>query len=419
MRIVLVALALVVLAAGPASAANQWTLLFYLVGDDTNSSGTEDAAIGDLDILAEKGPAAGVTYLAQVDRGTKLSQTMRERYREPNYSGAVRYRPGKDSWGTVAKIGEVNSGDPQALLDFVRWGMKEAPAERYMLIVSSHGSGALSWRGVGSTSGALPGEVRLNPFVGYDDTDNDCLTIFEIAKVLDAVKADRGGKKLEVLGFDACSAGAIEALYQFREGCEVIVASPSTIPISGFAYRKTLAALSANTAITPEALASELVKGFIDAQDSGSQVMGAFRTSAADELAGALDRLSIEMVRAQKQVGGMKLGNLSKYGDKGYYWDLKRIAERIVDPATDMRGAANAEAMRQAARDVLEARKNAVVSLWYMGSFNDDKVGGLSIYWPDKADHQKYRAFYKALGLSRATHWDEFLDLRELGISAD
>jgi hypothetical protein len=416
MRVFWTVLVLAALAAAPASAANSWTLMFYLIGDDAESAGVEDAAIGDLDILAENGPPPGVAYLAQVDRGKKLTQLMRDRYSDPNYSGVMRYNVTKGKWNTVAKPGEMNSGDPKTLLDFIRWGMQTAPADRYMVVISSHGSGTLSWRGTGSTSSQTPGAVDLSTFVAYDDTDNDCLTIFEIAKVLDAVKADRGGKKLEILGLDACYSGSIEALHAFREGCDVMMASPELVPMSGFAYRTPLAHLTANPRIEPEKLAEVMVKAFIDSRDSGDEVMGAWRTSAADALVGAIDRLSIEMVRAQKEVGGFAVPNLTKYNEN--YWDLKRLCESLAS-GTDFKGATNAQAIRDAAKEVLDARQQAMISLWYMGSYAQSKVGGLSLYWPDKESHRKYRAFYRALSFSKSAHWDEYVDLRELGIAAD
>src|SRR3954454_10835106 len=39
------------------------------------------------------------------------------------------------------ELGNVDSGDPQVLLDFIRWAVRTAPAERYALVVWNHGSG--------------------------------------------------------------------------------------------------------------------------------------------------------------------------------------------------------------------------------------------------------------------------------------
>lgn len=412
MRFVVLGL-LVLLTVAPVQAAGSWTVLLYLVADD-DSPAIEDAAIRDLDQLALSGPPGGVTFLAQVDRGSKLSPLMRERYQDPNYSGVMRYRIEKDKWVKLGQPGELNSGDPKVLLDFVNWGLEQAPAENVMLVISSHGSGTMSWRGVGAVGSATPGEVRLDPYVGYDDKDNDCLTLFELARVLESVATKRG-KPVDILGLDACYSSSIEALYQLRKGTRTIVASESLMPMTGLEYLPLVGELHKNPSLPTDKVCEILVKSFIDAQSSGNEVLGAFRTSAADDLASSLESLSQELVRALRQVGSIGLKNLTAFAKDDLYWDLKRIAERIGDPATDLKGAANAAELRQAAAAVIEARRAATISLWYMGTYAEQKIGGLSLYWPARETYAKHRSFYRALALSQDTHWDEFLDLRLLG----
>ena len=41
----------------------------------------------------------------------------------------------------VANLGQVDSGDPVTLLDFIRWAVTTAPAQHYALVIWSHGSG--------------------------------------------------------------------------------------------------------------------------------------------------------------------------------------------------------------------------------------------------------------------------------------
>src|SRR5262249_8010289 len=39
------------------------------------------------------------------------------------------------------ELGQVDSGAPETLIDFIRWGAQNRPAERYALVLWSHGSG--------------------------------------------------------------------------------------------------------------------------------------------------------------------------------------------------------------------------------------------------------------------------------------
>ena len=41
----------------------------------------------------------------------------------------------------VASLGAVNTGDPEALKDFIQWGIKDYPADHYLLVLWNHGSG--------------------------------------------------------------------------------------------------------------------------------------------------------------------------------------------------------------------------------------------------------------------------------------
>src|SRR5262245_42259310 len=41
----------------------------------------------------------------------------------------------------LVNLGETDSGDPQTLLDCIRWAVATAPAKRYALVLWSHGSG--------------------------------------------------------------------------------------------------------------------------------------------------------------------------------------------------------------------------------------------------------------------------------------
>jgi hypothetical protein len=174
-----------------------------------------------------------------------------------------------------------------------------------------------------------------------------------------------------------------------------------------------LNALYQNPSLGAEQLADVIVRGFINNGQSGNQIMTALRTSAADELIGALDRFAIEMMKARQEVGGVDLGSVTFYelGQDKMYWDLKVIADRIIDPNNSLKGASNAQALRTAAADMLRAIQGAWISTWYMGEFQNQKAGGLSLYWPPSETYRGHRPFYKILEASRLTHWDDYLDL--------
>jgi hypothetical protein len=403
---------------GPSvQAKKSWTVLCYFVGDDEGENPIENSQINDLLELDSVGSTQSVDFIVQMDRGPKLTQKMKKYYSDPNYSGGVRYHIQRDKWVQEEKLGEVNMGDPRTLYESLRWAAQTHPAENYALIINAHGSGILSWRGTGGTSSANPGAVDFDPFTAYDDTDKDCLTIWEIQKVLGAFQ-DRlnDGKKLGILGFDSCLSMMVESLYQFRNSAEVMVGSPSLVPGSGFAYDAFGRWLASNPSANSEQLAGVMVKTFIDSvhTNTSNEVLAAYRLSGAEELVSSLSRLCIELLRARQQGAKLSFQNQTNYNDN--YWDLARFLRSILDGNTGVRTSPDYAIIRSLAFEVEQARKAASVSIWYDGSFAKNEVGALSVLWPDKDNYQRYRQYYKAMDSSLDGQWDEFLDARELGI---
>ena len=397
-----------------ACAAGSTTFLFYMCSDEAKQTSLEDATIRHMQGMTNAVTPPGVTILCQSDRGQLKSAAQQAAYPDPDHRGGARYRISQGKWEYLEKMGEPNMGDPNVLLAFLKWGLATAPADRYVLVIVSHGSGTMSWRGPGAVGSRLPGEVQLSNFVAYDDTDNDCITLPELSAVLQKFKELRSGKALELLALDACLPSTVEAFYQLRHGCDVMLGSSSEVFMGYFNHVNTLNALSQNPNLTTEQLADVMVQGFIkNPSQSGNQIMSALRTSAADELTGAMDRLAQEMIRATRAVGMPALGNVTCYelGEEKMYWDLKVICDRLLDPACNYKGAENAQAVRDAARDVNKAIAASWVSSWFMGQFQTDKCGGISLFWPDEKSYNGRRSFYKALDFARDTHWDEFIDL--------
>src|SRR3990172_3246671 len=110
--------------------ARLWTILIYLAGDNN----LDNAALDDRGEMKAVGSTPEVAVVAQIDRSGD--------------DGAQRYlvTPGTGELDglaadRVATLPEVNTGDPVALLEFVRWGMATYPADHVALILWNHGAG--------------------------------------------------------------------------------------------------------------------------------------------------------------------------------------------------------------------------------------------------------------------------------------
>ena len=395
----------------PASgfALNDWTFIVYMVNDDKDNN-LENANFRNLSAMKDYGAGENSEIVILMDGG-KFGSHSGDKL---DYRGGSRLLIRKGKIIDAGVLGEINMGDPYTLWELLKWVHEKHPAKNYALTFNSHGSGILSWRGEGSTSSSIPGMVNFYPdrpspkprkrsrFVAYDHTNNDCLTVFEIAEVLKAFNQRlNNGKAFDIVGFDACMPASIETLYQLRDACQFVVGSPETIPIDGFPYGKMVRELYKNSAISNEDYASKM------ASYMNNRLIGAWRTSGSKQIAFALNNLSMQLINAMDETGKkFGLQEVSAFGKSDKYWDLNKIARSFSKEYSKLAGASNARIIKQMGQELLDAIDSARIT----------KYGVISLFWPEKDDYKSYRSFYKALDLSLDHKWDEVLDYRELGI---
>jgi len=390
-----------------------WSILLYYVGEEEpGKTSMDDSIVRSLSSLASVGAGNGVNVLAQVDRGRGLSDLIRRFYPDPRSSAAMRLALQGTQWTIKEKLGEVNSGSPAALEQALAWMAQNYPAEHYGLVIKSHGSGVLSWWGPGSVRSEHPGQVETF-FVGYDDEAHDCLTPFEVEAVLARFKDQHHqGRKLDLLVADSCDPAMIEVLYQLHDEVEYFIGSESTIIIGSFRYAGMLSLLKAGPQIDARQLCERIVKDFIDSPEHSSthDVMAAFALEAIPALVERFDLFAERLLAVRRDHGKFGVKGLVSFYD-GAYWDLGKLAEAISQGRGEFATSPGYAELKAAAEEVLTALRATRVSMWYDGDYATGKVGGLSLFWPSKADkYQEYRNYYKTLALSEVTAWDEFLD---------
>ncbi|MBK8047285.1 MAG: hypothetical protein IPK16_09280 [Anaerolineales bacterium] len=142
-------------------------------------------------------------------------------------------------------LGEIDSGDPQTLQDFLIWGITNFPAKKYALVLSDHGAG---WMG------------------GWNDDapeEGSSMSVNEIDQALAGALAETGIDKFEFIGFDACLMSQVEALSGVAPYAHYAVASEEVEPAIGWAYSKFLAQLAAKPKQNGAELAKNIVKSYI------------------------------------------------------------------------------------------------------------------------------------------------------------
>ncbi|MGB2914945.1 MAG: clostripain-related cysteine peptidase, partial [Candidatus Microthrix parvicella] len=188
-----------------------WTILQYSMADNN----LEEFMMVDLEELAEVESDDGPNIVALVDRSDEESEVALGD--QGDWAGARILRLGNGEFSTLSELGDVNTGDPALLADFISESIKENPADHYGLVISDHGA---SW-----------------PGIGPDDSFDDSLELAELQTALGDGLEDAGIERLDVLGFDACLMASYEVASAMAPFADRMIASEQLEPGHGWDYR--------------------------------------------------------------------------------------------------------------------------------------------------------------------------------------
>lgn len=147
-----------------------------------------------------------------------------------------------------AKVGKRSMVDPNTLADFIQFGARAYPADRYILVMWDHGGGSLT-------------------AYGYDELfPGDSMSLDEIDKALKA-----GGVKFDIVGFDACLMATLETALVASQYGDYLVASEAVEPGTGWYYTNWLSALSTDPAIDTLDLGKQIIDDYVKMSGSSAQ----------------------------------------------------------------------------------------------------------------------------------------------------
>ena len=409
-----------------------WTVLAYFAGDNN----LEGALLEDLNEMEAVGSRPGsVEILAQIDRAPGYDHSNGDWATTRRYyvtRGADRR---KITSKLLADLGETDTGDPKVLEDFIRFGARNFPAKACALILSNHGSGfyvppAMLSRACAPSrrelaTRAMP-RLRRSLFhtsrqrlldlepdrrgVAYDDSSADCLDNRELKRVLqDAHQAF--GRKVDLVGMDACLMTMLEVVYQIRDHAQVLVGSEEVEPGAGWPHDLILRDLTARPAMPSAELATTVVRRYVESyQGTGQEAtQSAIDLSKLDDLVeAAVDALARRLLAAipspalEAALHAAWRRTLRFFDNM--YVDLHHFAGNLT-AATDVR------AIKRACADVqraIEGRgaKSPILAEGHVGA-RMQSARGLSIYFPPFRDPS---AFYRELDFARRTRWEEFIE---------
>jgi hypothetical protein len=372
--------------------------------------------------------------------------------REASYRLQVQPAGQPQPW---VEIPEQNSGDPRSLISFVLWCMDQAPAERYAVVLWSHGTGwkeddiyafarkrqvelaagedevrsATGHRRNLSSSLFLPATLNIlrmeddeSRGIAYDDSSMDFMNNAELQQAFAEIQ-QRSGQRVDLIGMDACLMSTVEIAYQLREQAGYLVASQALEPMEGWPYLSILRKLAAEPELSPADLAVLVVEEYsrhYTESGRGSHVQitqSAVDLSRLESLAAhtsCLVRL-LEPALGEDDFFAQSALDQARQGAVRLYEDIEhRIADNVdlydllVLLRDEYRGyEPEWPATIQRFLDAFagDAGARPVLAREAMGPGGMERTGGLSIYLPPPG---VYSDFYDGLDFARLG-WGAFL----------
>lgn len=417
----------------PKVTEKEWTVMVYLAGDNNLDS----AGVIDLKEMKKVGSTEQINVIAQFDREGKSIATNRYYIRK---GGTL----AKD---VVGSLGETNMGNPRVLEDFIKWGIKNYPAEHYLVVVWNHGNGwndenvyrvarnmmklNIKRRGevVLPAKGAQKDSVSIRRIraiggkkfrhalfhtsimkaitirgIAYDDDAQDFLDNIEMKRLLGSTKKILK-RKIDILGMDACMMSMAEVVYQLRDSVSLTVGSEEVEPGDGWPYDRILAKLAKKPAMPPNELATTIVNGYVASYPANAGVtQSACDLSKAGLLASAVDQLAdvlnSHLSDAAVRATVIECRLQTQAYDTPDYIDLYDFCNLLENKTgfDDIRAACSA------VKNMIQ-RNGVVIRSGYKGK-NVKHSNGLSIYFPQKS----LSSLYATLDFTKKTSWGKFLE---------
>lgn len=233
-----------------------WTLMVYMEADNN----LELDALLDLFEMEMVGSSDEVHVLVQIDRAEAYTQA------DDGWSETRRFRvEGSDQHPEIRdlltqrqqdptslqlastpleSIGEIDGGDPASLTDFLTWGIERYPADRYGVILLSHG---------GTWSGGFGADTSH---------DHSAMSLPDLDLALTDAR-EQTGAWFEFIGFDACLMGQLEVYEVLSRHASYAAAAQELEPAYGWYYTPLLEQLTDDPTMGGDQLAAIAVESFM------------------------------------------------------------------------------------------------------------------------------------------------------------
>lgn len=354
-----------------------YTIMLYINASDLESEGS--AATSTINEIINSNTDENINILVQTGGSTSWGKP-----EISNKSNQI-HLINNGEFTTVSDLGSKNMGESSTLSEFIDYSIANYSADKYALILWSHGFGPIGG-------------------IGYDSLfNNDGLTLPELKIALDNKPI-----KYEFIGFDSCLMGSIEMATLLKDYTDYFLASEDLVMSGSWDYKTWLTKLSEDIDINTKDLGKIIADSYQSKYNYSEPVLCLTDLTKIDEVNKQISNLSQELIELLKRWPFEDIYNAryntSGFGDTGLEdgpVDMVDIIElsRMIDKHIYEHH--NTET-------VTNALKNAIYPI---SPYTDQPTNGLSIYFPFKNtfDIEQKLDLYKQINFN--SDYIEFLDL--------
>lgn len=309
------------LTSSPANA--DWTVMVYLAGDNNLT----DECTYSLTEMKKAEPGNRVNIIAQFDPRDPLIPTQRYKIKMDDQSGSL-------AADIIDSSVDSDTGDPETLIDFITFCIKNYAADHYMVVLAGHGGG-----------------IERN-FLLKDESSGGSLTILKLKEVFKTIHERHKGKDgkglvIDIVGMDVCLMSMAEICYELRRYVQILVGCESYSPAAGWPYRQIFDRLGNLANMTPQ----------LPGRTRGQDVQSKLATAIVEEFANFYADYSLGGLSVDSSA--MNLRNVGK---------LKNLVKELAE-------ALSAELTNPATKDKF---KDAIVlAHWEAQSYNGEMFADL------------------------------------------
>lgn len=355
--------------------ARDWSVFVYMAADN------DLANFADLDLteMQEIGSSDDVAVVVQVDK--------------PNI-GARRLIILQSDAVELEDLGIIDMCDWQTLAQFLEWGIRNYPADKYCVVLWDHGSG---WTKAPKKS------------FGADWSSGNVLSVSE-GELKRAVRTayNRTGEKIDIFCFDACLMGLVEVVYDIKDYIRTFVGPQIICPLEGFRYDEILGEIAADPGMNRNECATVIVQTTVDNYvDVQPVVYGAADVTYLGQVKQSLDEFIVSFIAdGERQMLADIRESVQTIPTFG---TIPSLTNEHVDCGDFINRLYEYDANEQT-QSLATAYDRLIVASAYWG---DDFVHttGLTIYFPyDYPDFKQLIDNYVGLTWAEESEWLPFLN---------